>query len=442
VERLFRDFERGDVRHYEMELTGKSGEKRTVSWTSINRCDERGELTEIVGFGIDVTDQRRVERLMRVQRDLGLALSAETDLTAALEACLSAALSVAELDCGGIYLMNEQGGAELAVHAGLSAEFVQCHAPLDDEQLRRKLIDQGDPVYLSMHEVAESVRDFIASASFRVVAILPVRHEGRTIACLVTASCERDRIAPTAREALEGIAAQIGTAIARLRAEEKLREEQQLLRQVLDLQERERRLIAYEIHDGLAQQLTGGLMQLQALRHLSDRQGERAERDLDALQHILSDGLVEARRLIAGLRPMILDELGVVAAIDHLIHETQERDSLEVEFVHEEDLRRLVPPLETAVFRVVQEALNNARRHSQSESVLVQLTVRGDRVRVAVEDWGVGFEPSRVQENRFGLRGIRERARLLGGRVHIDSAPGLGTCVVVDFPLITDNPDE
>ncbi len=205
----------------------------------------------------------------------------------------------------------------------------------------------------------------------------------------------------------------------------------------MDLQERERRLVAYEIHDGLAQQLTGGLMQLQALRILKDRHSEKAERDFDTLQQLLSDGLLEARSLIAGLRPIILDELGVVAAIDHLIHETQERDELEIEFVYEENVQRLVPPLETAVFRVVQEALNNARYHSQSDTVLVQLTVRGDRVRVAIEDWGVGFDPNQVQENRFGLRGIRERARLLGGRVQVDSAPGLGTCIRVDFPLIT-----
>jgi PAS domain S-box-containing protein len=443
VEQLFRDLEEaGDVRHYEMDLTRKNGTKRTISWTSINQFDETGALNEIVGFGVDVTDQRCAERLMRIQRDLGIALSAETNLTRALEVCLDAALKASQMDCGGIYLVNEKGGAELAVHAGLPTEFVESQAHLDDDELRRQLIHEGDPIYLTSHEVAESVRDFIASADFQVVAILPVRHDGRTVACLNTASLQCDTISTAARDALEGIAAQIGTAIERIGAVEKLREEQRFLKQVLDLQERERRLVAYEIHDGLAQQLTGGIMQLQALRLLQDRHCEQAEDDFDTLEQLLSDGLAEARSLIAGLRPMILDELGVVAAIDHLIHEMVRREALEIDFVYEEDIDRLVPPLETAVYRVVQEALNNARRHSESESILVELTVRGNRVRVAVEDWGVGFEPKEVQEMRFGLRGIKERARLLGGRAHVDSAPGLGTCISVDLPLIAEGADD
>jgi len=442
VERLFRDLEEGDVRHYEMQLTRKHGGKRIISWTSINQFDDTGSLREVVGFGIDVTQQRRAEQLMRAQRDLGIALSAETNLTRALETCLDAALRVSEMDCGGIYLVNEQREAELAVQSGLPDEFVESQAHFDDDELRRQLIQEGDPVYLSTHEMAESVRDFIASAEFSVVAILPVRHEGRTIACLNTASYESETITPASQDALEGIAAQIGTAIARIRAEEKLREEREFLRQVMELQERERRLVAYEIHDGLAQQLTGGIMQLQALRLLGDRHCEQADRDLDKLEKLLTEGLAEARSLIAGLRPMILDELGVVAAIDHLIHETIRQENIEIDFVCEEDVDRLVPPLETAVYRVVQEALNNAVRYSQSDSVLVELTVREGWVRVAVEDWGVGFEPSQVQGNRFGLRGIRERARLLGGRAHVDSAPGLGTCISAEFPLLADSLDD
>lgn len=442
VEQLFRDFEvEGDVHHYEMVLTRKSGDQRTISWTSVNKLDETGALIEVVGFGIDVTAQRMAEERLHAQRDLGIALSAETSLTSALETCLEAALDASEMDCGGIYLVNERGGAELAVHVDLPEAIVKSQTHFGDEVMRSQLRD-GDPVYLSTHDVAESVRDLVASADFRVVAILPVRHEGRTIACLNTASYHRDRIAPAARDALEAIAAQIGTAIARIGAVEKLREEQQFLKQVLDLQERERRLVAYEIHDGLAQQLTGGKMQLQALRLLQDRHCEKAERDFDTLEHLLSDGLVEARALIAGLRPMILDELGVVAAIDHLIHEIVQRESLDIEFVYEDDLDRLVPPLETAVFRVAQEALNNALHHSRSDSILVELTVRDNCVRVAVEDWGVGFEPNQVQETRFGLRGIRERARLLGGRAYVDSATGLGTCIAVEFPLLSELPEE
>ncbi len=227
----------------------------------------------------------------------------------------------------------------------------------------------------------------------------------------------------------------------RKQAEKRLGEERKLLRKMLDLQERDRRLVAYEIHDGLAQQLTGGMMQLQAVRQLDDRCSDEAERCFDAGLRLLADGLAEARRLIAGLRPMILDEYGVAAAIDHLIHETEVPEGIEVEFVQESHFDRLAPPLETALFRVAQEALNNALRHSQSSEVHVELGTRDGHVGVAVRDKGIGFDPARVEEKRFGLRGIRERARLLGGKANIDSAPGQGTRIAVEFPLVAKPPD-
>ena len=438
VQQLFRDLECGDVRNYEMVLTTRVGTRRTISWAYIQILNDAHTVEEIVGFGIDVTDQRRAEELMRAQRDLGILLSAETRLTEALAACLEAAMQASEMECGGIYLVNSRGRADLVVQEGLPQAFVDRQVHFDDDGLHHSLIHEGDLKDLNTHAVAESIRDLIASAHFRMVTILPVRHEGQIIACLITASDQRDTVSASARAAVDTIAMAIGTAIARIRAEESVREEQQFLKQVLDLQERERRLVAYEIHDGLAQQLSGGIMQLQAFQTLKDRYCEKADEDLKRMQQLLSDSLAEARNLIAGLRPMILDELGVVAAIQHLIHEIERRDLIEIELIFDEQLDRLVPTLETAVFRVVQEALNNACQHSKSESVSVELRVREGRIKVVVEDWGIGFDPKDVKETRFGLRGVRERARLLGGQVTIDSAPGLGTCVTVELPLVTE----
>jgi len=226
----------------------------------------------------------------------------------------------------------------------------------------------------------------------------------------------------------------------RHRAAEQLRKEQRLLREMLDLQERERRLVAYEIHDGLAQMLTGAQFKLQAVQEkLQDQAAADSEaRELfeQGLQ-LLTEGLVEARRLISGLRPPILDQSGVVAAIDYLIEETRDRGGPEVEFVADVRFERLAPPLESALFRVVQETLNNARRHSRSLKVRIELHETDGRVRLVVQDWGVGFDPKHVDPSRFGLRGIRERARLLGGTATIDSAPGQGTRIVVELPLVT-----
>jgi signal transduction histidine kinase len=96
----------------------------------------------------------------------------------------------------------------------------------------------------------------------------------------------------------------------------------------------------------------------------------------------------------------------------------------------------LVPPLESAAFRIVQEAVANACRHSRSPGVIVELIQRDDRLHIKVQDQGVGFDPNAVEETRFGLRSIRERARLLGGRAEIQSAPGSGTSISVELPVV------
>ncbi len=140
--------------------------------------------------------------------------------------------------------------------------------------------------------------------------------------------------------------------------------------------------------------------------------------------------------MISGSRPPILDEQGIVAAVEHLICEWRERGGPEIEFAHTLPDRRLPGLLETTAFRILQEALANACRHSQSPKVLVRLVQQGEFIRLSVRDWGVGFDPQQVSPSRFGLQGIRERARLLGGQAKVDTAPGKGTTICVELPLV------
>jgi PAS domain S-box-containing protein len=228
----------------------------------------------------------------------------------------------------------------------------------------------------------------------------------------------------------------------RKQAEEAIRKEQRFLRHLIDLQERERKLMAYEIHDGLAQQLTGALLKLQSLETVREMQDFSAARNiLDDVLRIIRESVAEARRLIGGLRPPILDESGIVAAIEYLCSERQSGQS-QIEFVERVQFRRLAAPLEVALFRIVQECLTNACRHSQSPNIRVELRQLENRVRLIVQDWGVGFNPQEVKGERFGLRGIRERVRLLGGTADIDSAPGKGTIITVELPLVEGDIDE
>ena len=151
---------------------------------------------------------------------------------------------------------------------------------------------------------------------------------------------------------------------------------------------------------------------------------------------MLRQGHFEARRLIAGVRPPILDESGVAEAIAHLVHEEGRDKAPKIEYRSRVDFDRLDPTLENAIYRIAQEALANACKHSKSEKVQVSLVQHGDQVRIEIRDWGVGFDPKAVPKNHFGLEGIRQRARLLGGKCSIRSGVGKGTRITVDLPVV------
>jgi two-component system sensor histidine kinase UhpB len=224
-------------------------------------------------------------------------------------------------------------------------------------------------------------------------------------------------------------------------AQEAVQAKQQMLRRLLDVYEAHRKLAAYEIHDGLAQPLAGALMSIEAFGQGRCDGGNIDWREYDRAVHLLRQSLAEARRLMSGLRPALLDELGVLAAVESLVAEVEGRGRLHVELVCSVQFQRLAAPLETAIFRIAQESLINAERHSQSSKAAVCLEQRADRIHLTVEDWGIGFDQQRVRQDRFGLAGIRERAQLLGGQASIESVPGQGTRVTVDLPLVEADPN-
>jgi PAS domain S-box-containing protein len=231
----------------------------------------------------------------------------------------------------------------------------------------------------------------------------------------------------------------------RKRLEAALAREHRTLKHLLQSSDHERQLIAYEIHDGLAQQLTGTIMQFETYVYQKDKQPRLAAEAFDAGMTMLRQGHFEARRLISGVRPPILDEAGIVAAIAQLVNEERHKKGPKIEYLSKVEFERLTPILENAIYRIVQEALNNACTHSKSKRVRVELVQHGDKVRIEVRDRGIGFKPEDIDdESHFGVAGIRERARLLGGSAQIESSPGKGTRIVVELPIVlrSDEDDE
>jgi PAS domain S-box-containing protein len=265
----------------------------------------------------------------------------------------------------------------------------------------------------------------------RTLEIRLRRKDGAAVWCEATVAFLRDAEGRPSRAL--GVVRDITD---RREAAETVMKEQQMLRRLLDLHERDRQLTAYEIHDGLTQQLTGSLYQFEAASRQQSEAPQRARQAFDEGMRLVKHAIAEARRLISGLRPPVLDEAGIVVALEYVVCEHRQRGGPEIEFHAAVGFERLAPPLETAIFRIVQESLSNACRHSGSDRVRVALSELDGHVHLDVSDWGGGFDPQHVDPRCFGLRGILERARLLGGRATFLTAPGKGTRIHVELPIL------
>jgi signal transduction histidine kinase len=217
------------------------------------------------------------------------------------------------------------------------------------------------------------------------------------------------------------------------------RQLQDLVGRLILSQEEERRRVAYNLHDGLAQTAAGAHMHLRGFARRYQAHLPEAREELDRAVELAQRVVREARGVVAELRPTALDDLGLEAALEAEIEELR-KEGWQVEYEADLGPDRLAPAVETALFRVAQEALRNARKHAGAERARVALR-RSDRaVHLEVQDWGRGFDPARLPEGggpgeRIGLSGMRERVALLGGQCEVHSRPGAGTRVVAEVPL-------
>ena len=221
---------------------------------------------------------------------------------------------------------------------------------------------------------------------------------------------------------------------------------QRLLALTLSAHESERGRIARDLHDSVGQSLTGlmiGLKTMESLTQIAAMQQQARE-----LRRIGSEMHDDIRRLARGLRPAVLDDLGLVPALERLVEELAAAHQIDATFERNcNQEARLPEDLQTAVYRIVQEAATNAVRHGKAVHVQIKLNCSPSELTIAVADDGVGFEVATAlrldQENSpFGLLSIYERAGLLGGEALITSQPGRGTQVQATFPLprmVTDN---
>jgi signal transduction histidine kinase len=205
-------------------------------------------------------------------------------------------------------------------------------------------------------------------------------------------------------------------------------------------QEAERSRLARELHDGPVQELIAlGQRSEMAQRALQRGDTEHAQALLENLLHAERETVHEVRRIISALRPIYLEDLGLLPALEMLVQQAAARAPARVRLEQEGSVERFVPEVELAAYRIAQEALNNAIQHAQAQSIVLRIGCDSDSCTLAVTDDGIGFtlpqRPDRLtQAGHFGLVGMRERATQLGGSLQIRTAPGAGTQVTAHLP--------
>lgn len=249
--------------------------------------------------------------------------------------------------------------------------------------------------------------------------------------------------AAAALDGIELIAAERRRAAAEAnaraaQARERLRSE--MLARVIEAQEVERARVSRDLHDDIGQALTSVLLGLRladAATETDPPNPPQTRAAISDVRAVVADALQRVRRMAFELRPTVLDDLGLEAALQRLAADAPARLGLNVklEITGLEHGRRLPPVVETAIYRIAQEAITNVSRHAQTDDVQVSVTVDRNQAVVEIRDSGCGFDPAQLKPDTLGVRGMQERATLTGATLRIRSAAGAGTTVRLEAPL-------
>jgi GAF domain-containing protein len=212
-----------------------------------------------------------------------------------------------------------------------------------------------------------------------------------------------------------------------------------LVGKLLRAQDEERRRVAYEVHDSLAQVAAATHQHLEALAALNEPRTDAGRHELEAARQTAQQTVREARHVISGLRPTVLDDLGLASALRQEV-EALKRDGFTVSYDENLGSKRLAQEVETTLFSIGREALTNVRKHAGATRVEVRLSLKVESIHLDVQDWGRGFDSSRrrsrnADRERIGLRGMEERVSWLGGQLNLKSQKGKGSRVSVEVPL-------
>nr|WP_295973901.1 sensor histidine kinase [uncultured Bacillus sp.] len=207
---------------------------------------------------------------------------------------------------------------------------------------------------------------------------------------------------------------------------------------IIEAQEEERRRLSREIHDGPAQMMANVMLRSDLIEKIFlERGADEAMIEIHNLKKMVRDALYEVRHIIYDLRPMALDDLGLIPALRKYLQTTEDYfNSTRIQLVCLGEDRRLPAKYEVSLFRLIQESVQNAMKHAEAKDVLVKLEILKDKITIIVQDDGKGFDKEMQKESSFGLIGMRERVDLLDGELTIDTEIGKGTTVTIQVSIM------
>ncbi|QKY69952.1 sensor histidine kinase [Lentibacillus sp. CBA3610] len=244
-------------------------------------------------------------------------------------------------------------------------------------------------------------------------------------------------------ERAEGLASKISVILTYLNDDfrqvnemiEEAKEKQEFGLKIIEAQEDERRKISREIHDGPAQMLANILLRSELVdRTFREGTVNEALGEVKSVRKMIRSSLYEVRRIIYDLRPMALDDLGLVPTIKKYVATIADYNDIDIEFTPVGKEERLHQKYEIAFFRLMQEALQNAVKHAEASLIKVKLEINESIIAMMIKDDGKGFDPALKQEKTFGLIGMRERVEMLDGTLSINSTIGKGTTIMIQVP--------
>jgi PAS domain S-box-containing protein len=533
--------------------------------------DESGAVYRIVGIAEDITERKQTERLLRAERDLGVALSSTSDLHFAMERLLEIALHLEGLECGGVYLADpETGELRLEAHRGLSGEFYEraAHCGADSEETR--VAKGGQGVYMRQEQVPRTLKVLWGGEGLRALAMVPIQQKGRVLGLMNLGSYRFDEIPARTRIGSELIASQVAGAIARIRAEDSYRrseahvrtiinsapitllaadergvvtfedghalpvmgfktnehlgrpvvevfsdfpfalenlkrasageefsstlefadatfdcrytpmakknqkqagfimvatdvtERLRLQRQLLEISDREQARLGQNLHDGLCQQLIGLAFKTRSLERVLGTQQHGEAVNAAKICEMLDEAITESRSVSRGLYPIRLATHGLVPALEELAAITSERCGVSCRCEVKSAFVDYTLATATHLYRIAQEAVNNAVKHSGAHEISIQFTGSEHETSLRIQDDGKGFQavgsPRRGDRapalsakgpnqtdgphnagSGMGLHIMEYRAALISGHLEVASGSDgtLVSCVVPGLATIT-----